>query len=125
MDLGLCFASVFRIQVYLPEKLLVLFPNQNDYFHGLIGRGTVVYYPLKIHSVLLKNNLQERSSADCYHTFSSYIAARGHSDFNHKGHDSPRQRLPSQPTSINHHWSAHNPIFSGAEKPLSQPQLYL
>lgn len=88
----MCSASVFRIQVYLPEKFFVLFPNQNNIFHGLTGSATVVYYPLKNHSVLLKSNRLECSSVDYYHTFSSYIAAKGHSGFNHKGHDSPRDR---------------------------------
>lgn len=101
MNLGMFFSSVFRIQVYLPEEFLLLLPNQNDNFHCLTGSGTVVYYPLKIHSVLLKNNLQECCSVDYYHTFSSYIAARGHSGFSPKDHDSPRDRgYPHSPAPL-------------------------
>jgi len=43
----MCFASVFRIQVYLPEKFLGLFPNQNSDLHGLTGSVTVVLLPIE------------------------------------------------------------------------------
>lgn len=81
-------ASVFRIQVYLPDKLLVSFPNQNNTSQGLTGSRTV-YYQWNVHWVLLKNNLWECSSADYRHTHPPCTAARGHSGFSHQGHDSP------------------------------------
>lgn len=105
----MCFASLFRIQLYLPEKFLVLFPNQNNDSQALTGSGTVVYFPLKIYSVLLENNLQECSSVDSCHTFSSEVAARGRSGSSPEAtaqqetevtlaahlHQPPPQRTPS------------------------------
>lgn len=103
----MCF-TVLRMQVYLPEKVLGLFPNQNDSFHSLTGSGTVVYYPLKIHSVLLKNNLQECSSQllllCCRRPFRCQ-----------PGHNSPRDRgYPCSPPLLTA-TSTHSPSFPGAE----------
>lgn len=70
-----------------------------------------------MHSVLLKNNLQECSSVDYYHIVSFYIAARGRSRVKRKGYDS----APLQPSSNNRQRGAQIPTFSGAESPFSQP----
>lgn len=111
-EFGNAFAPLFGTQVYLPEKFSVLFPHQND-FHGRTGGGTVVFCPLKMHSVLLKNNLQECSSVDYYHIVSFYIAARGCSHVKHKGYDS----ASSQASSNNRQRPAQIPTFSGAQSP--------
>lgn len=106
---------------------MCLFSNQNDNFHGLTGSGTLVYYPLQIHSVLLKNNLQKHSSLDYCHTFSPSTAARGRSDFSHKDHDSPSDRsYPHSPSPTTTTGVGHTiPHFLQQQSPFSLAHFYL
>lgn len=96
MNFGIHVASVFRIQVYLPDKLLVSFPNRNNTSQGLTGSRAAPYYQWNIQSCW---KVISGSAARLIAVTNPLLpCCKSHSGFCPQGHQS--QRLPLQPPAL-------------------------